>query len=262
LTDGPRPGAEFDRDMPHATSDEARAAVTAALEARRARPALKVPVGAALVQPLNAETSSGLLIALLAWFASLAAYFGVRGGAVGWIVSSLCIVGTVVSLVKGWAVFPHDIRVALYHRRRLRVSKRWTKAMDLPEGDVQRVVAFRHAIVEGSLITAATGVVMLFRELAGEDAFAEEFIHERAPVWPARLYLGAFNAKHEGDEARARDFLEQALATEDPIWATAAAIGLLDHLTEPSDQERVAELTEWVLTSGDPAVATELLHYK
>lgn len=56
-------------------------------------------------------------------------------------------------------------------------------------------------------------------------------------------------------------YLEQACVTSQPIWATAAGIGLFDRLDELRDAERVAILTEWIEQWGDSALATELLFF-
>ncbi|MCA1708188.1 MAG: hypothetical protein LC808_34890, partial [Actinobacteria bacterium] len=226
---------------------------------------LEVPLSAALFRPLNTETSSGFMIALVAGLAAIALRFGLEGGAVGWILSSLCAVVSVLGLARGLAGVPHDIRVSRRHFRESRLASRLGKATGRCQGgasDAHRVATFRDAIVTGSVDSAAIGVLMLFMELAGDDALAEEFIHRRAPVWPAYLYFNAFRAVNDGDAARARELLEQTVATEHPIWATAAAVGLLDRLDELSNHERVEELTDWLLTKGDPAVATDLLFYR
>jgi hypothetical protein len=249
--------------MPNATSDEARAAVTAALEARRARPALKLQRGAALFRPLDTETSSGLIIGVIAWSAAAAVHFGLDRGVVGWVLAAICAVVGVLGLTKGLAGVPHDIRVTRHHSRRSRVAKRMKKANEQYEaGDERRAMTFAQTIVEGSPIMAATGVLMLFMELAGDDALGEELIHERAPAWPSWLYFLGFREKTQGNSVRARELLEQTLATEHPVWATAAAIEILAQLDESSDHVRIDELTEWVLTKGDPAVARELVHYR
>ncbi len=249
--------------MPRPSSDEARAAVTAALEARRARPALKVPLGVELSRPLDTKTSLGLLIALLGVGAAIAVQLGVEGDPIGWILGAVVVAVTALGLAKDWAVAPHNIRVSRHLFRQARVTKRWIKAdRRYRAGDVRRVMALRQWIIDGGVESAATGVLLLFKELAGDDALSEEVIHKRQPIWPAWLYFYAFKAELDGDEARAIDLFEQTLATEDPIWATAAAVGLLGHLNESTHPERVDALKERLLKHGDPGVVTELVHYR
>jgi hypothetical protein len=103
---------------------------------------------------------------------------------------------------------------------------------------------------------------MLYRELAGDDATAEEIIERRSPVWPAWSYHLAMSTATRGDAELAREHLEQTFATGHPVWATAAAVGLLDRLHETHDAERVASLTAWIERCGDSAVVTELVFYR
>lgn len=245
--------------------DQARAVVADAVEARRARPGLTISLGLALARPLNTESSSGLAIGMLGAGAAIAVYFGAKGGVVGWVLGTIGVIVTVLGLISAWAVVPHDIRVFQHHRRTVRLTKRLAKAAKLSRpgsADPERITIFRRVIVEGSLFTAALGVCMLHRELAGDDATAEEVSRRRSPVWPAWSYHHAITAEHQGDLEVAEEHLEQTFATAHPVWATAAAVGLLDRLNEIRDRERVALLTEWIQRSGDSAVVTELLFYR
>ncbi|HKB51006.1 MAG TPA: hypothetical protein VKC63_06210 [Solirubrobacterales bacterium] len=219
----------------------------------------------ALGRPLRLETSSGMMMALLCGGAAIAVEFGAGGGVVGWVLGALCVAGTTLGLARGWSLFPHHIQRIRHSRRIIRIGKRFGKAakrFEAGAGDAHRVEVFRQTIIEGCVLFTALGAVMLFRELAGEDAFVEEIAQERAPLWPAWLCFRAASAKEDGDTSLVKDLLEKAFVTEHPIWATAAAVQLLDDLSEAADRERFEELTEWISKRGDPAVVTELLFYR
>jgi hypothetical protein len=239
---GPDLGPDSGTTMVSVSPCEARAAVAEAVETRRARPALTVPLDLAVTRT---DTSSGLALGAL----------GLLGGGAG----------HALGLVVAWLSVPQDIRAIRHHNRVARISRQFCKASERSQpgsGHVQRISAFRRTIVEGSTYMAALGVCMLYRELAGDDATAEEFIQRRSPVWPAWSYHLAISTERRGDVELAREHLEQTFATAHPVWATAAAIGLLDRLHETRDSERVASLTEWIERRGDSAVVIELLFYR
>jgi hypothetical protein len=250
--------------MAGVSADEARAIVEEALEARRARPGPKLSLGLALTRPLDLETSSGLLIGLVIGAAALAVYFGVEGGALGWILAALAAVGAVLAALTALAGIWHDLRRIRHSARVGRLSDRLFEVIDESEAgaaDPARGAVFRQAIVEGSLFSAATAIWLYFRELAGQDSLDGEIAQMREPVWPAWTYFRALRLKASGDAALSKSHLEETLATGHPVWATAAAVELLDELDESDDRERVEELTEWVVKRGDPAVGTELIFY-
>lgn len=240
IRSGPDLGPDnSDAPMVSVSADEARAAVAEAVEERRARPALKAPLGFS-----RNETTSGLALSLLAH----------TGGAAA----------TAVGLAQAWSAVPHDIRATRYHLRDARINRRVAKASEWSQsgaGDVKRISAFRRAIIEGSVHPAALGVCMLFRELAGDQVLAEEIIQRQSPAWPAWCYRLAMSADMSGDVELAREHREQAFATAHPVWATAAAIGLLNGLQQTRDAERVASLTGWIARCGDSAVVIESLFY-
>lgn len=253
-----------------ATAEQARAAVREAVQARRARPELTFPMGVAGTRALRTESSSGFLLAVLAAAVGVALHFGLDGGVLGWVLAAIAGTISAIGLLVAYLAIPNDIRVARYHHRTTRVARRFNKAAERSRpgsGDAERVATFTRTIVEGSLYIAALGVVMLYRELAGDDAFGQEIQGRRDPVWPAWSYhlaVTAATAKKQPDGAaeRTRELWEETYATGHPVWATAAAVPILDALDEQLHAERVQALIDWIHDSGDQAVLTEALFYR
>jgi hypothetical protein len=81
-------------------------------------------------------------------------------------------------------------------------------------------------------------------------------------VWPAWLLFQAFQALRDDDTGRAKELLEETLATDCPVMSTAAAVELSYHLNEPIDHERVEQLRDWMVKQGDRGVMTERVFYK
>jgi hypothetical protein len=178
----------------------------------------------------------------------------------------LAIVVWILSGTSYLAAFRHNIRLTRLYIRQMRVAKAFDKALTRPNrrsSDARVVDACNRAILEGSFELASAAAVRLFQELAGPEALQEELIHERLPVWPAYLYFQAFRATFDDQIAEDRKlFLEQTFATSHPVWATVAACQLLGTLDQVTDEERVRELTEWIMAVGDRGAAIECTFYQ
>ena len=182
---------------------EARAAVAEAVEARQARPPLTISRGLAVTHALGTETSCGLVLALLGGGAAAAVFFGV-GGVVGWLAGAVAGIVFLVGPVAAWATVPHHIRAPRHHRRVARISRRLAKASERsqPEsGDIDRVSAFRSAIVEGSIHPAALGLFMLYRELADDEALADDIRQTRSPVGRPGRTTSPFPGRRTGRQS-------------------------------------------------------------
>ncbi len=253
-----------------ATAEEARTAVREAVQARRARSGLTFPMGVAGTRALRTESSSGFLLAVLAGTAGVALHIGLDGGVLGWVLTAIAGTISAIGLLVAYLAIPHNLRVARYHHLTTRVARRFNKAAERSRpgcGDAERVATFSRTIVEGSLYIAALGVVMLYRELAGDDALGQEIRERRDPVWPAWSYhlaVTAATSKKQPDGAAecTRALWEQTYATGHPVWATAAAVHILDALDERLHAERVQALIDWIHENGDQGVLTEALFYR
>jgi hypothetical protein len=237
------------------TPADARVAVAAAVDARRARPLLKVPLG----RVFATTTSFGLFVALVA--AGLGIYQFVKG------LTGLILSIVVFTLGNAGGLFsmPHNVRTVRFSVRQIRAMRTFNKAMshsNVRTGDERRIAACNRVILEGSLQIASSAVLLLFNELAGPDALEDELLPERLPVWPAFLYWEAYRATaHDKAPQDRRLFLEQTFATAHPVWATVAAYELLSILDPVTEGQRVRQLTDWVITVGDRGVAIECAYY-
>lgn len=266
----PPPVPECGEVVVIAAAEQARAAVREAVQARRALPELTFPIGVAGTRALRTESSSGILLAVLAAAVGVALHFGLDGRVLGWALAAIAGSISAIGLLVAYLAIPHDIRVTRYHHRTTRVARRFNKAAERSRpgsGDAERVATFTRTIVDGSLYIAALGVVMLYREIAGDNAFGLEIQGRHDPVWPAWSYhlaVTAATSKKQPDGAaeRTREMWEETYATGHPVWATAAAVSILDSLDEDLDAERVKALIDWIHDGGDPAVLTEALFYR
>jgi len=229
--------------------------VAAAVDARRARPLLKIP----LARVFDTATSFGLFVALIA--TGLGIYQFVKG-------SAGLILGTVVVVLGnafGLFSIPHNARTVRLSMRKSRALKAYIKIdsrSDKQPLDARAIAVYKRMILEGPFEHASAAVFVLFEELAGPQALIDEVVHERSPVWPAFLYYRASFPTSDRPAQERKLFLERTFATAHPVWATVAACQLLDTLNMVADEERVRELTEWVKTEGDRGVAIECVYYK
>ena len=246
--------------MASITAAAAQATLSDCLAARQARPALPLSVGERLLRPLAIETTSGWMIEAVVAAAGIGVYVGLEGGILG----AVCLVGGVLAGASALVSSPRIYRGAAHQVRLARAAKRMSKAVKQSKpgaGDVRRVRTLRNSIVEGDPFAASIAAVTLFSELAGQEALIEEVACEREPAWSTYLYFEARN-KATADPGRARMLFEFAYMTGHPVWATAAAVAILDRLDEVADRDRVQELVEWVCEHGDAREATELVFYQ